>query len=39
MGNPGVNDEALREAYQKALDARRVSGRESCVAPEAMLRC
>jgi hypothetical protein len=37
MGNPGVNDEALREAYQKALDARRVSGRESCVAPEAML--
>ncbi len=37
MGNQGVTDEALREAYQRALDARRVSGREPCVAPEAML--
>jgi hypothetical protein len=32
-----VTDEALREAYQRALDARRVSGRELCVSPEAML--
>ena len=37
MGNQGVNDEALREAYQRALDARRVSARAPCVAPEAML--
>src|SRR5215472_11834385 len=37
MGNQSVTDEALREAYQRALDARRVSGREPCVAPEAML--
>jgi hypothetical protein len=37
MGDQGVSDEALREAYQRALDARRVSGREPCVAPEAML--
>jgi hypothetical protein len=37
MGNQGVTDEALREAYQRELDARRVSGRESCVAPDAML--
>src|SRR5262250_222226 len=37
MGNQGVTDEALREAYQRALDARRVTGREACVAPEAML--
>lgn len=32
-----MTDEALREAYQRALDVRRVSGREGCVAPEAML--
>ena len=32
-----MTDEALREAYQRALDARRVSGRETCVAPETML--
>src|SRR5262245_13005745 len=37
MGDQGVTDEALRAAYQKALDARRVPGRERCVAPEAML--
>ena len=37
MGNQGVTEEALREAYQRALDARRASGREPCVAPEAML--
>ena len=37
MGNPGLTDEALREVYRRALDARRVSGRELCVAPEAML--
>ena len=37
MGNQGVTDEALREAYQRALDARRVTGREACVSPEAML--
>jgi len=37
MGDQGVTDEALRAAYQRALDARRVGGRESCVAPEAML--
>src|SRR5215468_110485 len=37
MGNQSVTDEALREAYQRALDARRVSGREPCVSPEAML--
>ena len=37
MGDQGVSDEALREAYQRALDARRVSGREACVSPEAML--
>jgi hypothetical protein len=37
MGDQGVTDEALREAYQRALDARRASGRETCVAPEAML--
>lgn len=30
-------DEGLREAYQRVLDARRVSGRERCVTPEAML--
>jgi hypothetical protein len=32
-----VTDDGLREAYQRALDARRVPGRERCVAPEAML--
>ena len=32
-----MTEEALRAAYQHALDARRVGGRESCVAPEAML--
>jgi len=32
-----VTEEGLREAYQRALDARRLSGRERCVAPEAML--
>ena len=32
-----MKDEALREAYQRVLDARRVGGREPCVAPEAML--
>ena len=32
-----MTDEALREAYQRALDARRVRQRESCVPPEAML--
>lgn len=32
-----MTDEGLREAYQRALDARRVSGRERCLAPEAML--
>jgi hypothetical protein len=32
-----VTDEALREAYQRALDARRVPGRDRCVTPEAML--
>src|SRR5215510_6062414 len=37
MGNQGVTDEALREAYERALDARRVTGREACVSPEAML--
>ena len=37
MGSQGVTDEALRDAYQRVLDARRVSGREPCVAPEAML--
>ena len=37
MGNQGVTDETLREAYERALDARRVSGREACVSPEAML--
>ncbi len=37
MANQGVSDEALREAYQRALDARRVTGREPCVSPEAML--
>src|SRR5262249_24674802 len=37
MGNQGVSDDALREAYQRALDARRVSGREPCASPEAML--
>jgi hypothetical protein len=37
MRNQGVTDEAVREAYQRALDARRVSGRELCLAPEAML--
>jgi hypothetical protein len=37
MANQGVSDEALRTAYQQALDARRAGGREHCVAPEAML--
>src|SRR5262249_47473532 len=37
MGNQGVTDEALRAAYQRALEARRGSGREPCVSPEAML--
>ena len=37
MGNPELTDEALRGAYRRALDVRRVSGRELCVAPEAML--
>jgi len=37
MANQGVSDESLREAYQRALDARRVSGREACPSPEAML--
>jgi len=37
MGNQGVTDEALREANQRALDARRVRDREHCVSPEAML--
>src|SRR5215469_8186938 len=37
MGNQSVTDEALREAYQRVLDARRASGREPCVSPEAML--
>jgi hypothetical protein len=37
MPDQGVTDEALREAYQRALEAHRVSGREACVAPEAML--
>ena len=37
MGNQGVTDEALRKAYERALDARRVTGREACVSPEAML--
>ncbi len=32
-----MTDEALREAYQRALEARRVSSREPCVAPEAMV--
>lgn len=32
-----MTDEALREAYQRALEERRVSGREICVSPEAML--
>ena len=37
MGKQGVTDEALRTAYQQALDARRAVTRERCVAPEAML--
>jgi hypothetical protein len=37
MGNQGLTDEGLREAYERTLDARRVGRRESCVAPEAML--
>jgi hypothetical protein len=37
MGSHGVTDEILREAYRRALDARKGSGREGCVAPEAML--
>jgi hypothetical protein len=37
MENQGVTDEALREAYQRALDARGVTGREPCPSPEAML--
>ena len=37
MPNQGVTDEALREAYLRTLAARRVSGREPCVAPERML--
>lgn len=37
MANQGVTDEALRAAYQQALDARRVGGRERCVVPEALL--
>jgi hypothetical protein len=37
MGNQRLTDEGLRAAYQQALDARRVPGREGCVAPEAML--
>lgn len=37
MENQGLTDEALREAYQRALDARRVTGREPCPSPEAML--
>jgi hypothetical protein len=37
MGDQGVTDEALGAAYRQMLDARRVSGRERCVAPEAML--
>src|SRR5262249_43781419 len=37
MGNQGVTDEALREAYQRALDARRGSGREACTSRKAML--
>ena len=37
MANQGVTDEALRAAYQQALDARRVVARERCVTPEAML--
>jgi hypothetical protein len=32
-----VNDEALREAYQRALDARRVTDRRRCADPEVML--
>ena len=37
MGKQGVTDEALRTAYQQALDARRAVTRERCVAPEEML--
>lgn len=37
MGSQGVTDEALREAYRRALEARRVSGPETCMAPETML--
>ena len=37
MGSQSVTDEALREAYQRVLDSRRVTGRELCVDPEAML--
>lgn len=32
-----MTEDALREAYQRALDGRRVTGRERCVSPEAML--
>jgi hypothetical protein len=37
MGDEGMTEEALRAEYQRALDARQVGDRESCVAPEAML--
>jgi hypothetical protein len=36
MRSQGVTDEALRDAYQRVLDARRVSDREPCGA-EALL--
>jgi hypothetical protein len=37
MEDHGMSDAALREAYQRALDARRAGGREPCPSPEAML--
>jgi hypothetical protein len=37
MEGQGMSDEALREAYQRALEARRGGGRERCPSPEAML--
>ena len=36
MGNEGLTDERLRALYQRALEARRLRGRERCAAPEAM---
>jgi hypothetical protein len=37
MGNEVLTDERLRALYQRALEARGMSGRERCAAPEAML--